>query len=261
MKVHHKMLVILPGLLALPLLAQPQIGGGTCSTASLNGTYSAVLNGRDLTATATYSNALEGIGSVTFDGLSKATFTFTNNTVKFFGVAQTLSGAYTLQSNCIGTLNITTGDTASFTLETYNNGNSYLITGQDGVYAFSGSGSIRPATCPSAVPAGTYSFNGTGFLLTSAAISGIYDISGVIQVSGANTISMSSYLTTTSGTKIVSSSGTLTVMPNCTATASLTDTTGTAYMLVLEITSANGESFSFSSSSAGGIFSGNGRVL
>jgi hypothetical protein len=32
MKAYHTLLACLPGLLAVPLLAQPQIGGGTCSS-------------------------------------------------------------------------------------------------------------------------------------------------------------------------------------------------------------------------------------
>ena len=56
MNVCHTILACLPGLLAVPLLAQPQIGGGTCSSATLSGSYSATLTGRDLTSSLTYSN-------------------------------------------------------------------------------------------------------------------------------------------------------------------------------------------------------------
>jgi hypothetical protein len=89
---------------------------------ALSGSYSATLTGGDLNSAVAFSNASQAVGSVVFDGLSKVTFTLTNNSNKFFGVAQTLSGTYSLQSNCIGVLTITTGDTASFTLEAYNLG-------------------------------------------------------------------------------------------------------------------------------------------
>ena len=100
--------------LAAPLMAQMQIGGGTCSSASLNGTYSATLTGRDVSSTLTFSKALEGIGTATFDGQSKVAFTLTTNTNQSSGISQTLSGTYTMQANCAGTLTLTTGDTAKF---------------------------------------------------------------------------------------------------------------------------------------------------
>ena len=256
----------LPLLLAVPLMAQPQIGGGTCSSASLKGTYSATLSGRDLSSSVAFSSILQGIGSVNFDGLSKVTFTLTNNTNKFSQVPQTLSGTYSLQSNCIGTITITTGDTASFTLEAYNNAltnNSYQITGQDGVYNFTGSGSLLPATCPTAIPAGSYSFNGNGFALSAGAISGAFDIAGVAQIgtTSGTAITLASYITTSTGTTLVNSTGTITVMPNCSASATLTDSTGASYIVTMEITSGNGQNFILSSSSGGNIFTGAGRVL
>ena len=93
--------------LAAPLMAQMQIGGGTCSSASLNGTYSATLTGRDVSSTLTFSKALEGIGTATFDGQSKVAFTLTNNTNQSSGMSQTWSGTYSLQANCTGTLTLT----------------------------------------------------------------------------------------------------------------------------------------------------------
>ena len=72
MKGHRTFLAFLPGLLAVPLLAQPQIGGGSCNSATLNGIYSLTLAGRDVSSSASFSNVLEGIGTATFDGLSLA---------------------------------------------------------------------------------------------------------------------------------------------------------------------------------------------
>jgi hypothetical protein len=143
----YTILACLPCLLTAPLLAQPQIGGGTCNSSTLNGSFSLTLTGRDLSSAVAFSNALQGIGTASFDGLSRVTFTLTSNTNKLAGVAQTMSGSYSLQSNCVGVVTITSGDSASFTLESYNEGRDYLITGQDGVYSLMGSGSVLPATC------------------------------------------------------------------------------------------------------------------
>jgi len=246
---------------AVALVAQPQIGGGTCSSATLNGNYSATLTGRDLTSAVAFSNSTQGIGSVTFDGLSKVTFTLTTNTNKGFGTAQTLSGTYSLQANCVGVLTITSGDAASFALESYNQGKDYLLTGQDGVYALTGSGSILPTTCPATLTAGVYPFNGSGLGLTSSTISSVFNVLGVIQFTGANAIAINSYVASNGSATNVSATGTFTLTPNCSATAKLTDALGNSYSLVLQFTSATGDNFILSSASPGSIYTGSGRVL
>jgi hypothetical protein len=129
--------------LAAPLMAQTQIGGGTCSSASLKGIYSVALTGRDVSSTLTFSNVLQGIGTVTFDGQSNVAFSLTNNTNQSSGKAQTWSGTYTLQANCSGTLTLTIGDTASFSLESYNGGKDYLITGLDGTTRLRAAAALR----------------------------------------------------------------------------------------------------------------------
>jgi len=254
-------LACLPGLLAVPILAQPQIGGGNCSTATLSGNYSATLTGRTLTSGVAFSSTSEGIGSVNFDGQSKVTFTLTTNTNKAFGTAQTLSGTYSLQANCVGVVTITSGDSATLSLEAYNQGNDYLLTGQDGLYAFTGSGSVLPTTCPTTLTAGTYPVNGTGFGLTSNAISSTFNVLGVIQLSGTSVIAMNLFEATNNGTKNISSTGTYKLGTNCTGTATLTDASGNSYSLVFEYTAGNGNNFIFSSSNAGSVYTGTGRVL
>jgi hypothetical protein len=261
MKTYRAFLAFLPALLTVPLLAQPQIGGGNCSTATLSGGYSATLTGRALNSSVAFSTTTESVGSVTFDGQSKVAFTLTNNTLKTFGTAQSLSGTYTLQANCVGTVTITSGDAASFTLEAYNQGKAYLITGQDGIYAFTGSGSDLPATCPTSLTAGSYPVNGTGFGLASSAISSVYNVLGLIQLSGTNTIAMNLFVAANGSSKNISATGTYTLATNCSATATLTDSSGTSYSLALEFTASNGNNFVLAASSSGGVFTGSGRAL
>lgn len=250
--------------LAMPVAAQPQIGGGTCSSSTLNGTYSLTLAGRDLSSAVAFSTVLQGIGLATFDGLSKVTFTLTNNTNKAFGVAQTLSGTYSLQSNCIGAVTITTGDTASFILGSFNSGTNYFITGQDGVYSFLGSGNTQPAsTCSASVLSGVYAFNGNGFTVASGVISGVNNISGLLTFDGTSAVTGNWYVAA-NGTSVQTTTptpGTYTVSPNCTATATLTDSNSNTYTLTFTITTASGSNFIFSSSNAKLIFSATGRTL
>lgn len=261
MKSFRAFVACLPGLLAVPMLAQPQIGGGTCSTSTLSGSYSTTLTGRTLNSGVAFTATSEAVGSVAFDGQSKVTFNLTTNTNKTFGTSQTLSGTYTLQANCVGQVTIASGDAATFTLSAYNTGKDYLITGQDGTYAFTGSGSALPATCPATLTAGTYPVNGTGFGLTSGAVSATFNMLGVILLSGTNTIAMNFTEATNSGTKNITSTGTYTLSSNCSATAQLTDSSGNTYSLVFEFTSGNGENFILASSSAVGVFTGSGRIL
>ena len=261
MKGNGTLLACLPGLLAVPLLAQPQIGGGNCSTATLTGGYSATLTGRALSSAVAFSITTESVGSVTFDGQSKVTFTLTNNTAKTLGTSQTLSGTYSLQANCTGSVTITTGDSATFSLEAYNQGNNYLLTGQDGTYAFTGSGTALPATCPKTLNAGSYPVNGTGFGLASSAISSVFNVLGIVQFSGASTMTMNLVLATNSGTKNISATGPYSLATSCSATATLTDSSGASYAVTLVFTAANGNNFVIGSGSSGSIFTGTGRIL
>jgi hypothetical protein len=261
MRTNRALLAFLPGFFAVPLLAQPQIGGGNCSTATLNGAYSATVSGRALSTGVAFSAISESVGSATFDGQSKVTFSLTTNTVKTFGTAQTLSGTYTLQANCVGTITITSGDSATFALEAYNQGKNYLITGQDGIYELAGSGGLLPAKCPASLTAGSYPLNGVGFGLTSGAISSTFNALGLIQISGTNTVAMNLFIAANGGTKNISATGTYTLGTNCSATATLTDSSGTSYSLALEFTSATGNNFTVVSSSSTSIFTGTGRIL
>ena len=242
------------------LLAQPQIGGGLCNSSTLKGTYSLTLTGRSVGSDATLSAFSAGVGTATFDGLSAVTLAFSANTAKTQGVAQTFSGTYNLPVNCVGTITITTGDNASFTLESYNQGKAYLITGQDGTYAFNGSGSSLPATCSISQLNGTYAFNGNAFSLTSGAITGVADFSGLMQLDGASAITTNWSISKGGTTQAVTSTGTYVVSSNCAATATMTDSSGNAYSLQITITSTTGN-FIFSGTNPQMAFKGTGRPL
>jgi len=262
MKLCRTMLRWLPCLLAAPLFAQPQIGGGTCNSATLNGVYSLTLAGRDLSSSVTFTSVLQGIGTATFDGLSKVTLNLTNNTNKLAGQIQTWSGTYSLQSNCIGAVTITTGDTASFTLGAYDSGEGYFITGQDGVYSLLGSGNTQPtSTCSASTLSGTYQFNANGFGLSSGAISGVNQLSGLATFDGTSNLT-ANFILSVSGTSTPATvTGSYSVTTTCTATATLTDPLGDKYALVFTITTANGSNFIVSAASPILMFSGSGRTL
>ncbi len=251
----------IPILFASTLFAQPQIGGGTCDSSALNGNYSLTLSGRDVTANVAFSNIVQGVGTANFDGLSKVTFNLTNNTNKGQGVPQTLSGTYSLQANCIGVINITNGDTATFTLGAFNQGASFFIDGQDGTYSLTGSGSTLPATCGVALLNGTYSFNGNGFALNSTSITGVNYISGLITFDGVKNATTTWYLSTGGTSTTTSTTGTYALSSGCNAIATVTDSSGNTYTLQLTITNARGTNFLLTGGSPKLLFTGSGRIL
>jgi hypothetical protein len=263
MKLCRTTMMWVPCLFAAPLFAQsPQIGGGTCSSSTLSGVYSLTLAGRDLSSSVSFSNVLQGIGTANFDGLSKVTLTLTNNTNKLFGQAQTWSGTYSLQSNCIGVVTITTGDTANFTLGAYDTGEGYFITGQDGVYSFLGSGNSQPtSTCTTATLSGVYQANANGFLLASGAIGGVSQLSGLLTFDGAGNLTANFVLSVSGTSTPAAATGTYSVSTNCTATGTITDPLGDKYALVLTITTANGSNFIISAAGPTLMYSGSGRTL
>jgi hypothetical protein len=261
MNIFRVILLCLSGLLPALLQAQPQIGGGSCNSSTLNGNYSLTLSGRDVSSAVAFSNALQGIGSANFDGLSKVTFTVTNNTNKNLGVARTLSGTYSLQSNCIGVVNITTGDSAVYTLGSYNQGGDFFIDGEDGIYSLLGSGSTLPSTCSASLLSGTYAFNGTGFGLNSSTISGVNQISGLLTFDGVGAVTTNWYVSVSGSNKNDTASGTFTVNSNCTATATVTDPSSNSHVLQFTITEAKGTNFLLSGANAQLIFAGSGRIL
>jgi hypothetical protein len=269
MKMNHAILACLPCLLAASLLAQPQIVGvgGPCNSSTLNGTYSLTLSGRDVSSAVSFSNVVQGVGTATFDGQSKATFTLTDNTNAASGQALTWSGTYSLQANCTGVLNITTGNSASFTLGSYDGGVDFFIDGQDGTYSYLGGGNTQPTqTCAVSTLNGTYSFSGNGFAVSSGSITGVNQISGLMVFNGTGGVTTTWVLSVAGSSTTNTTSGTYSVATGCTASANITDPSGNAYTLGLTITGVNGgtllgTNFAFNSSSPKLIFSGNGRTL
>jgi hypothetical protein len=253
---------------AIPACAQTVIGGGTCNSATLTGAYELVLSGRQLTSTGAVTQVFQGVGTATFDGLSKVTIALTSNTVtttQSFGTAVTYAGTYSLQSNCIGTISITSGDTATYTLEAYTQPGSaivatgFAIIGSDASYAFNGTGTAQPATCPTTIT-GAHEFSATGSGLSGASVTSTVDMAGVLQFDGAGNITaawtQASNLTATK----VSATGTYTVGTNCLASAIFTDTSNNKYTLNLSFTSTS-PAFGLAGTSPTMIFDGSGSAM
>jgi hypothetical protein len=203
----------------------------------------------------------QGIGTATFDGLSKVTFSLTTNLNQTAGLSQTLSGTYSMQANCIGVLSITSGDSATFSLESYNQGKDFLITGQDANYSYSGSGVSLPATCTASQLNGSYSFNGNGFALASGVISGVNNISGTLQFDGISGVSGTWYVAAGTSNTTSTVTGQYAVTAACTGSGTVSDSRGNTYSLLFTVTTTNGANFLFGGASPALMFTSNGRAL
>ncbi len=224
----------------MPVAAQVQIGGSACSSASLSGSYSLTLNGVDLASSGKYTKVLQGIGTAAFDGLSNVTLSLPT---------QTLIGTYSLDGNCTGLIAITDGDTANFTLASWNNGKAYALSGQDGTFEFSGGGTMLPASCDATVLSGSYTFAASGYALSSSFVSDVRTVSGVLQFDGMGTITTN--WNNTTGT------GTYNVTPSCIGSAAVQDSAGNTWNLQFTLTADSG--FVVSGASPQLMFSGSGR--
>ena len=249
-------LLSLTGLMSYPAMAQT-ITGGSCSAASLKGTYSLNLTGRNVSGGSIVAT-FQGAGSTTFDGASKVTLTGTDNTNTASGQPFTYSGTYTVASTCLGTVTLTQGSSATFTLVAWSNGRQYNMNGTDGTLIYSGNGtSSLPAACATATLSGPYGYSLTGPTLSGSTETGNAHESGVLQFDGQGNATATFTLTTSAGTSTPSSSsGTYTVSSNCQGTATLKDSGGKSYTYTINIAGNYGDSAAMIESGSGFLRSG-----
>jgi uncharacterized protein (TIGR03437 family) len=245
-------------LLAVPFLAHAQTSG-TCTSATLSGTYSLTLTGRDVSSTLVILKTYQAVGTITFDGTSAVTAMLTANTTAAAGTAQTLTGTYTIPSTCVGTLNFTTGDAASFTLIPYNSGKDYVIVGEDATYELTGSGGPQPTTCLTSTVSGSYVFSGTGYTLSGGVVGGVNDISGLLQFDGVGAVTGSWTIGTNGAATPDTITGHYTSSAGCTGSVTVTDPSGVGYTLNYVATTADGANIALVGATSTNMFTATGH--
>lgn len=226
--------------LAGTLLGQTQIGGGTCNSSSLSGLYSFTLGGRQIAASGAFTGLFQANGTASFDGTSKVTLTMAAATIQSAGTPLNYSGTYSLQSNCGGSMSITVGDSAAFNLFVYNQGKSFLMTGTDASYTYSGGGSTQPANCTASLLSGVYVFDVNGFTLASGAINGASNAAGSMQLDGHSSLTVSlTYVVPGQAPLVTSLTGTYALPNGCSGTGTLKDQQGNSYTLAFTVTGGN----------------------
>lgn len=226
----HAVLFTLSCLAAGPLVAQTQIGGGTCSSASFSAAapYAISLTGRQVSSSGNFANVFQANGSATFDGLSKVTMTMTTGTTSAVATPLTWSGTYSVQANCVGVINITGGGSATLNLVLYASGVDFLLTGNDSVYSYTGNGNTQPTTCSASLLSGVYSYTGTGFTLSGGAVNGVGNATGLLQFDGQGslTVNVMESHSGTAATQLVLT-GSYSISGNCLGSATVADSTKT----------------------------------
>ncbi len=168
------MRTILGWMLGVPLCfaAQPQIGGRGCSNATVSGTYFYLMNGFTVSngSAAPYAElgkwVADGGGNFTGDSTSSANGTIRTNS---------LSGTYSVQSNCTGSYSITV-NSQSVTQATFQvvGGGMGIVAGITNPgevltgRAYRQSASAAPAACGAASLSGAYGYTVAGFGPSSA---------------------------------------------------------------------------------------------
>jgi len=213
---------------AAHLAAQPQIGGGTCSSATLSGTYAVTVTARQLSSSGSLGNALVANGSATFDGQSMVSMNLTSDTNQALGNPLPWSGTYTVQANCTGHIAINTGPTLQIAI--YNQGKAFLWNGSDSNYTYAGGGNTQPSTCSAAGLAGVYEFNASGLGLSLTSVNSAGTATGLMQFDGQGnlTANMSAFGPGSSSTTTLT--GTYSVS-GCQGSATLTDSNSNTFTL------------------------------
>ena len=230
-------------ILATAVSAQTQIGGGTCNSSNLLGNYTITLSGRQVTAAGAVTGVYLANGTLSADGQSSLTITATADGNQSGGTVYTLTGNYSVQANCQGTINITGGGLATLSLALYNQGNAFVVDGTYNGYTISGGGNKQPSNCLLATLSGVYAFSGTGYALTGGAVTGSTDATGLAQFDGQGNVTLN--LTAYAGgtPAAFNATGSYSVASTCVGTATLTDNSSNQALLTVSISNVSGADF------------------
>jgi len=234
MKRPHITLLFFSCLAAAPLAAQTTIGGNPCTSAFLNGYYAASITGRQVNASGTFTGVFQANGTLTFDGQRTVYVNMTADTNQAVATPLAWTGNYSVQANCVGLINITSGSSATFNLVLFDNGANILLTGSDATFSYAGNGNAQPTGCSASLLSGVYTYSATGFSLSSTAINGATNATGLLQFDGQGHVTANlSFAPTNSNAATLT--GTYTVGSNCQGTATLSDSKGGSYVMSLSL--------------------------
>jgi uncharacterized protein (TIGR03437 family) len=245
-----------------PALAQS--GTGTCTTASLSGTYGITLTARQLNSTGSLVAVAHSAGTAVFDGQSAVNIALMSNSNTLgVGQKQTLSGTYNVTANCTGIAIFGAVSPTTFDLVIFDQGKTLALAGTDGKSVYNGNGNIQPSACVLSTLSGAYVFSGTGFGYSTGAgtpVNAGNDLAGLLQFDGQGNVTGTWTVSASASSTPVTASGTVT-MTGCTGAITITDASKTTYSFFITVTTAAGNDFdvaggSSSSAASQTIFAG-----
>jgi uncharacterized protein (TIGR03437 family) len=223
--------VLLAFLLTTAVHAQPQIGGGVCNNATLSGIYYYLLSGDLLSGNTVYPYV--ELGKLVANGQGGVSG---NSHASIGGSisAYTLSGTYSVQSNCTGSmaLSVNSQSPSSITFQVTSGGQSAIV-------AFSSSSGVvagrayRQTAATGTIQCATASLSGSyAYLLTGVAfISGngyYYSQAGSATGDGLGNLNASGMVNVNGNTLASTGQGPYSVTSDCSGTASVKNQNGTA---------------------------------
>jgi hypothetical protein len=185
-----------------------------CSNATLVGNYGFTVTG--VNSTGALSAA---VGQLTADGKGNVTGIFSNSTAGVISSNVSLTGTYSVKTNCTGTITLTpSGGTATnFSVVVVSNGGQFELTETDtGSTEYGYALAQGKATCTNAGIKNTYGFRGGGYTAPSMAPNawiGQVKLNGVGAFTGSESASFGGTIQSFPLT------GSYSVSSNCTGTA------------------------------------------
>jgi hypothetical protein len=210
------------------LLLLPTDVVAQCTTSTLNGAYFYILGGNLISGTAV--EFYTELGSVNADGngnVSGQSTASTAGTLSSFSI----SGTYSVQANCAGTLNLTLASTSgtatyTFTFEIAQGGSSALLASNSSDRVMTGqlvrAVNTTATGCSNAMLTGPFAFQLQGTAKVSGTTTVYSDAGQGISDGNGNLTAVSSVANFGTGAIPVSGSGTYSVAANCSGTAQLT---------------------------------------
>jgi len=240
------------------LLGQ-QIDGKTCDNTILkaNTPYSLSVTDRVVT-NVTFTNVVQTLGTVTFDGQGNGTVNYSGNSNSGPGTGTTQL-TYNIGANCTGTVTETSNGRV-YDLVVYAQGNSFSWTSSNNSGKVSlVNGTLLTPSCQE--PSGVQGLviNANGFALSGTNIAGVADLTGVFQIDGMGHLTATWTVTNGATETTVNTSGTYTIPTNCQGSITLTDSTNMVTYVFSFNVIGDGSTFNFIGASPSLIFAGSGQ--
>lgn len=236
----------------LPLEAQTQIGGGACANSTLNGTFFYLQGGTLIDAG--QAVAAEELGKLVTDGAGGVTGQSTTS-VNGSIATHTITGTYVVQANCTGTftLAVDSQPPGTVTLQIVDNGQEMLLAGStsEGVIvgrAYSRADSTGSGQCAAGSLSGTYGYLLTGVTTVSGS-SFTFAESGTVTSDGDGNLSVVAVVNSSA-----SGQGTYSISSDCSGTAQISNSNGTANYAVAVV--EGGQTLLFMEADAGTTIGG-----